>query len=124
MESTVKFWKAKFQEEEKSVKSCLVTIEDQRLRICELLKLKDELESMKDKVKKQIIPQINKEMLMKKKIAELYIQLGETQDNAQKQCYTDVQEWDSLLEHMSQPHIVEQFIEAQEKRKEEAAKEQ
>ena len=48
-----------------------------------------------------MIPQINKEVLMKKQIIELYMQLGKSPDDSQKQAYIDVQEWDSLSAHMS-----------------------
>jgi hypothetical protein len=32
--------------------------------------------------------------------------------------HIDVEEWDGLMDHMNQPHIVESFIQSQEQRKE------
>ena len=56
-------------------------------------------------------------MLMKKQIHDLHVQLGKSDDQAWYQTHIDIQEYDSLLTHMSQTHMVKQFIEAQNRRK-------
>ena len=112
VEQDLRHWKAKYQEAEAFSKQCLVTQEKQRIRICELLNIQTELEALKAKVQKGSIAAINKEMLMKKQIHDLHVQLGKSDDQAWYQTHIDIQEYDSLLAHMSQTHIVKQFIEA------------
>ena len=50
----------------------------------ELTKVAEKIEIMKAKVEQEHIPLINKQILMKKKIHELYMALGKTEDQAWK----------------------------------------
>ena len=75
--------------------------EEQRLRILELLKILDEFAVLMTKVEKEAIAAINKQMLMKKQIHELYKQLGRSEDDAWRQTYIDLHEWDQLSQHYS-----------------------
>ena len=75
-----------------------------------LYKLQDQIEQMKAKIQSVYIPAINKEALMKGQIHELYMKLGKTSDQAWEKTYKDIHEWESLSLHMSQPHVIENFI--------------
>ena len=72
VEQELKQWKAKYQEQEAFIKQMLAGKEEQRLRILELLKIQEEFAALRAKVEKEAIAAINKEMLMKKQIHELY----------------------------------------------------
>ena len=114
LEMEVKYWKQKRAEEreekEKKIDKLIALQKDH----FELTKVAEKIEIMKAKVEQEHIPLINKQILMKKKIHELYMALGKTEDQAWKETFTDLAEWDQLSKHMSKPHIVEEFIKAQE----------
>ena len=74
------------------------------------------MEKVAGTVTNELAPASMREARMKKRIMELYMELGKTPDQARYQMHIDVQEWDGLMDHMNQPHIVQQFIHAQERR--------
>jgi len=89
----------------------LIALQQENFR---LYRLQDQIEEMKAKIRTVYIPAINKEALMKGQIHELYMKLGKTSDQAWEKTYKDIHEWESLSQHMAQPHIIDNFIKVQE----------
>ena len=81
-----------------------------------MFKIQQDFDKLTTTITSELRPATMREMLMKDKIMELYVQQGKTHDQARYQMHIDAQEWDGLSDHLSQPHIVQQFIQAQEKR--------
>jgi len=65
------------------------------------LRVNEDFKNLREKIHNTYIPAINKEILMKNKIIQMYQQLGKTLDDAKKQTYIDLHEWEDLSLHMS-----------------------
>ena len=65
-----------------------------------MFKIQKDFEKMSGVITGQLTPASMREMLMKKRIFELYLEKGKTEDQARYQMHIDVQEWDGLMDHM------------------------
>ena len=114
LENEVKYWKKRRaeerQEKDKKIDELIALQKD----YFQLTKISEKMETMKQKVENEHVSLIKQQTLMKKKIHELYMAQGKTEDQAWKATFTDLAEWEQLYQHMNKPEVVLEFIKAQE----------
>ena len=100
MERDLRVAKRKRDETQKQYDELQKQFSDLHSRYNIAMQLNERIKEMEAKTEKETIPVINKQMLMKKLIAELFGKLGFDNDEAWFHTYLDCQDIEGLAQHM------------------------